>query len=347
MARLLPFRSSEIQREQPDPRLVEIDDESADEVFAALSSSTARRIIAQLYEEPTTASELAEAVDTSLQNVRYHLENLQDAGLVEIVDTWYSSRGTEMKVYAPTNDPLVVAAGQEESTGALRGALKRLLGAIGVLGIASLVLDQGIRTLGVPGPTAMSGGGGGGDAGAGGSDGGGDAATTDQGVELAEVETEAQTATATPTETPTPMAETEAAGAASTPTQTPVEPATEAATETVAATGTPTPRPTAEPATETAAATGTPTPTSTPAPTPTETELPQADTANRSVELTEQATETAFGQPTPISGAADGLAALGSPGAYFFAGGLLVILLAATWWYWRHYRPYRGALDRQ
>ena len=30
---------------------------------------------------------------------------------MDVVDTWYSSRGNEMKVYAPTNEPLVLVAG--------------------------------------------------------------------------------------------------------------------------------------------------------------------------------------------------------------------------------------------
>ncbi len=147
MAQLLPFRSD------PDtdqtPRLVNIDDEeTADEVFAALSSEMARNILSELYEEPTTASELAESVDTSLQNARYHLDKLQSAGLVKEVDTWYSSRGTEMTVYGPTNDPLVVTAGGQEHAAVLRDAVKRLLGAIGILGLASLLINRVARDFG-------------------------------------------------------------------------------------------------------------------------------------------------------------------------------------------------------
>lgn len=140
MAKLFPFRS------EPDvhtgPQLVNIDDETADDVFAALSSETARVILGHLYDEPATASDLADAVDTSLQNVRYHLDKLTAAGLVEAVDTWYSSRGTEMTVYAPTSDPLVVTAGREERTTVLKQALTRLVGAVGVLGLASALINR-------------------------------------------------------------------------------------------------------------------------------------------------------------------------------------------------------------
>ncbi len=146
MAKLLPFKP-ELPSRESQPRLVDLDDDTADEVFAALSSETARDIVSQLYQEPTTASELADAVDTSLQNARYHLDKLQSAGVIEPVDTWYSSRGTEMTVYAPTNEPLVVAAGKEESTGVLREALTRMLSAVAILGIVSVIVDQWARSV--------------------------------------------------------------------------------------------------------------------------------------------------------------------------------------------------------
>jgi len=141
MARLLPFRPLNPLAPRT-PRLVELDDEAAEAVFAALSAETARAILGRLYDGPGTATDVAEAADTSLQNARYHLEKLQAADLVEAVDTWYSSRGTEMTVYAPTNEPLVVAAGPEEQTTVLRSALGRLVGALALLGVVSLLLGR-------------------------------------------------------------------------------------------------------------------------------------------------------------------------------------------------------------
>ena len=196
MAKLLPFKPELPSRDQQ-PRLVDLDDETADEVFAALSSATARNIVSELYTEPATASDVADAVDTSLQNARYHLDKLQAAGVIEPVDTWYSSRGTEMTVYAPTNEPLVVAAGKEESTSVLREALTRMLSAVAILGILSVLVDRWARSVltravrrtadaaggsellseeaatATPEADGGDAGGGGGDGGAGGGDGGG------------------------------------------------------------------------------------------------------------------------------------------------------------------------------
>lgn len=89
--------------------------EDADDVIDALTSETARTLVEHLYEEPATASDLATTVGTSIQNAQYHLERLQAAGVVEVIDTWYSERGTEMDVYGPKNDPLVVFAGESDS----------------------------------------------------------------------------------------------------------------------------------------------------------------------------------------------------------------------------------------
>jgi len=43
-----------------------------------------------LYEEPQTASDIAKSLDMSVQNAKYHLDKLEEAGLIEIIDIWYS-----------------------------------------------------------------------------------------------------------------------------------------------------------------------------------------------------------------------------------------------------------------
>jgi DNA-binding transcriptional ArsR family regulator len=138
--RLLPGRSS---AERGDgANVVGIREDAADDVFEALSSRTAREILAALYEEPDTASSTAERIDTSLQNASYHIEKLVDADLVEVADTWYSEQGREMKVYAPASESLVVFASDEASEPSLKDRLLRILGALGVLGVSSLVVQR-------------------------------------------------------------------------------------------------------------------------------------------------------------------------------------------------------------
>jgi predicted transcriptional regulator len=95
-----------------DFRVLPLDDDEAAQLINCLAADTARSTLAALQNDSATASELADVVETSLQNVRHHLDNLREAGLVRVVDTRYSVKGREMKVYAPARDSLVVCVGE-------------------------------------------------------------------------------------------------------------------------------------------------------------------------------------------------------------------------------------------
>jgi DNA-binding transcriptional ArsR family regulator len=349
MADLLPSKPDIDPNEEP--RVVGLDSDAADELIDALSSTTTRKILAALHEEPASASTLADRVDTSIQNVQYHLRKLENAGLVEVGDTVYSEKGREMNVYVPADRALVVVAGREEETTGLKAALSRLIGGIGVLGLASVVVDRLARRglsvgLGTGGEAAE-----GEDAG----DAGGGAATTDGDTPTPEAQptTDAQAggdggaaATRTPTETATEV-EPETTTATETATDadgfdiaeatTTTTGPTDAATATSAPSATGTPVETATPApsaTETAAATLTE--TATPAPTAVPTEEPTPALASTSTptepsptaDLTVETVETvAATQPSLLDGVAT------SPGLLFFLGGVTVLFGGfAVWW---------------
>jgi DNA-binding transcriptional ArsR family regulator len=118
MSQLLP-RKPPVDRPDDEPRVVRLDDRDSGDVFSVLSSEVARSILTELYRDPATQSELADRVDTSIQNVKYHLDGLADAGLVEVVDQWYSDKGAEMDVYAPNCGPLVLVAGDRHQRSTL------------------------------------------------------------------------------------------------------------------------------------------------------------------------------------------------------------------------------------
>lgn len=148
MSELLPSQTEATPEQNGELRALWLDSEDAGELLSSLSSDTARNILTALHDSPSTASELAEHVDTSLQNARHHLGNLQEAGLVRVAETRYSSKGREMNVYAPSEDPMVVFVGNE-SEAEREGVVERLravLPAVGLLALASLVV-QWIVTL--------------------------------------------------------------------------------------------------------------------------------------------------------------------------------------------------------
>ncbi|MFD1646961.1 ArsR/SmtB family transcription factor [Haloarchaeobius litoreus] len=142
MADLLPSSPDTSAADDAEPRVIGLDSDDADDLIGALSSSTAREVLTALHDEPATPSQLADAVDTSLQNTQYHLEKLKDADIIEVVDTAYSAKGREMKVYAPADQPLVVFAGGSEQSTGLKAAISRLLGAFGLLAVGSLFVQQ-------------------------------------------------------------------------------------------------------------------------------------------------------------------------------------------------------------
>jgi DNA-binding transcriptional ArsR family regulator len=125
-----------------EPRVIPVDSEDADDVLSALSSTTAREILAALHEQPAPPAELADRVDTSVQNAKYHLDSLEAAGAVEVTDTAYSEKGREMDVYAPANEPLVICAGDESDETGVRSLLTQSIGAVGALAFASLLVQQ-------------------------------------------------------------------------------------------------------------------------------------------------------------------------------------------------------------
>ena len=219
---LLPSRPDAPEAENAEPRVIDVDSDDADEVLAALSSKTARELLTELHEQPAPPSELAERVDTSVQNAQYHLDKLRNAGAVEIVDTAYSEKGREMDVFAPADQPLVIYAGDEENESTLRAALSRLLGALGVLALASLAVQSlfgdGFPLGGDSTSDAPAGAGGNGN-------GNGNGGGADDGPGITDAEpTETPNATETPTPDPdaTPLPE-------GTPTPEAVDAATDAA----------------------------------------------------------------------------------------------------------------------
>jgi DNA-binding transcriptional ArsR family regulator len=122
------------------PHVVNVGGDDATEVFDALGSGTARCLLDALHQEPATPSELADRLDTSVQNVHYHLDNLQSAGLVTALDTRYSEKGKEMTVYGPTRDPIVLV-GSDDRRRALEGSFAEAAGGIAALALASLAVQ--------------------------------------------------------------------------------------------------------------------------------------------------------------------------------------------------------------
>lgn len=116
--------------------ILQPDDERAQRIGRAIASQTANDILHILREGPKTASDLCGVMDIPLGTVKYHIENLLDAGLLEVTETRYSVKGREVKVYALKDQLLIVTPAVKN----IRSILLRYASLFAVVICASLGL---------------------------------------------------------------------------------------------------------------------------------------------------------------------------------------------------------------
>ncbi len=110
----------------------------AQKVAKAMSSPTSADLFNALTGNPQSATALAERTGLPLTTVKYHLENMLSAGLVEISNTRWSEKGREMKIYA-VKDQVVVFTPRK--TVDVKGIVERYGTMAGVIAIGcSLVI---------------------------------------------------------------------------------------------------------------------------------------------------------------------------------------------------------------
>jgi DNA-binding transcriptional ArsR family regulator len=110
----------------------------AQKVAKAMSSPTSADLFNALTGNPQSATALSVTTGLPLTTVKYHLENMLDAGLVEISRTRWSEKGREMKIYA-IKDQVVVFAPRK--TADVRGVVEKYGTIAGVVAIGcSLIL---------------------------------------------------------------------------------------------------------------------------------------------------------------------------------------------------------------
>lgn len=138
MSKILPTKD-EVKITLSGSTVVNLDSDRGEVILDALSSRTTREIFMEIYENETTISEISDEFDSSLQNIKYHVEKLEEAGLVESVATNYSEKGNEMDVYAPTNESIILVASRLEKYDSLQKAIK----SIGLVTIFATLISFG------------------------------------------------------------------------------------------------------------------------------------------------------------------------------------------------------------
>jgi DNA-binding transcriptional ArsR family regulator len=133
--------------------VLEPGDERAQKIGKAISSQTANDILHILSQGPQTASDLTELLHIPMGTLKYHIDNLLEAGLVEIAETRYSIKGREVKVYR-LKDQLVIVAPKVTN---IRSILLKYASLFVIVILASLVMLAILPLLqppGIPEPAA-------------------------------------------------------------------------------------------------------------------------------------------------------------------------------------------------
>jgi DNA-binding transcriptional ArsR family regulator len=127
--------------------ILEPGDERAQKISKAMASQTASDILQLLAENQKSLTEITDKLDIPLTTAKYHIENLLEAGLIRVAEIKYSVKGREIKIYAVTDQLLIVAPRQTN----VRSLLLKYASLFGIVLFGSLViallspiLNQGI-----------------------------------------------------------------------------------------------------------------------------------------------------------------------------------------------------------
>ena len=111
-------------------------DERAQKIARAMASQTANAVIQAFGGGPLTSSEVSRQMAIPITTASYHIENLLDAGLLEVMETRWSEKGREVKVYGLTNQVLIIAPPISD----LRSVLQKYATLFGIVVLSSLGL---------------------------------------------------------------------------------------------------------------------------------------------------------------------------------------------------------------
>ncbi|MBT8507758.1 hypothetical protein AZH53_04915 [Methanomicrobiaceae archaeon CYW5] len=116
--------------------VLEPGDDRAKKIGKALSNASSSDILHLLGEGEKTLSELSEGLDQPITTVKYNVENLLDAGMIDIVRTRYSEKGRVIKVYGIRDQVVIVSPGRAD----VKSLLMKYASLFALILVASLVL---------------------------------------------------------------------------------------------------------------------------------------------------------------------------------------------------------------
>lgn len=117
--------------------LVDLNETKTRKLAETITSDTSRKILNYLVDNNDSEQNIAKSLNIPISTVHYHLQKLQEAGLVIVEEFHYSAKGREVNHYQLANKYIIIApqkvSGLKEK---LRGILP--IGLI-ILGISAII----------------------------------------------------------------------------------------------------------------------------------------------------------------------------------------------------------------
>lgn len=117
--------------------------EQAQKIAKAMGSQTAGDILQLLKTGPKTSTEVTDQLGIPMGTAKYHIENLLDAGLIEVTKTKYSVKGREVKVYGLKDQLLIVTP----RVANVRAMLLKYASLFGIIAVATVVTGAALQVL--------------------------------------------------------------------------------------------------------------------------------------------------------------------------------------------------------
>jgi DNA-binding transcriptional ArsR family regulator len=119
--------------------LVDLNDDKTKKLAETITSDTSRKILNYLADKEDTEANIAQSSGIPLSTVHYHLQKLQEAGLVTADEYHYSKKGREVNHYKLANKYIIIAP---KKVYGIKEKLKAILPAafVSVLGAGLLKL---------------------------------------------------------------------------------------------------------------------------------------------------------------------------------------------------------------
>ncbi len=115
--------------------LVDLNEPKVKKLAETITSETSRKLLNHLAEKEDTEANIAQVLGIPISTAHYHLQKLQEAGLVKVEEFHYSPKGREVNHYQLANKYIIITP---QKVSGLREKLR------GILPVALIVAGVGL-----------------------------------------------------------------------------------------------------------------------------------------------------------------------------------------------------------